>query len=362
MLPYVVLFIVCLFLAYFVKQTQLNSYNITRDQMVNRVCFGGIFFLLFLFSSFRIGIGNDYWQYRTYFNTIYKGQEDTLEWGFNLVVIFVQKIFGYDQYRILFALFAATTLWFFLKAIYEQSESFLLSFFFFFALGNYMNSFTTVRYYLALAIALYSVKYVLKMEWLKFISWIIFAAMFHKSVLFVIPVYFVASLPWKKWFYLSLPIFSVMLYLMPGVFRRIVFLFYPFYEGALFDVPHLSYVNIARSVGTLLLVLLFYKNIEKNNKKLQFYHHLNILAFILFTCASYIPEVSRIGYYLNIGQIFLIPGILLKIPKKKIRILLLTLTILAFSFYFIMFLKKAQQIDIRLVPYRTWLFEDISNY
>ena len=362
MILYIVVFVSSLCLAYLVRGTQGTYNSVTRQQMVNRVSLGGIFCLLFTVSAARIGIGNDYWQYRTYFNTIYKGQEDTLEWGFSFVVIWMQKIFGYDQYRLIFAFFAGITIFFFLKAIYDLSDSFFLSFYFFFALGNYLNSFTTVRYYLVLAIALYSMKFVIRKDYVRFIFWIVLASFFHKSVLFVIPVYLLCRLPWKKWFYALLPVAALLLAFMPGLFREIVFFFYPFYEGALFDVPHLSYINIARSLGTLFLTLLFYKVSVKDETKLQFYHHLNILALIIFSCASYIPEVSRIGYYLNISQIFLIPGILIRIPGKKLRNLLMVATMLMFALYFIMFLKTAEQIDIRLVPYRSWLFENISNY
>ena len=69
----------------------------------------------------------------------------------------------------------------------------------FMAFGYYFQSFNTVRYYLALAIALYAIPYVLKKEWGKFVFLILLGATFHKSLLVVLVLYVLASVDWKKW-------------------------------------------------------------------------------------------------------------------------------------------------------------------
>jgi len=362
---YIALMVVTLLLAMFIKQTtpqpyaenSLQSGRKTRQQILNRVCIFGIFSLLFAVSALRTGIGNDYYKYRIYFQNIYKGFEHTLEPGFSWFVIFMQKVFGYDQYRIIFAAFAFATIFFFLKGIYQQSDWFVFSFFLFMAIGCYLNSYSTVRYYFALSLALYSMKYVLKKDYPRFIFWIILGALFHKSVLFVIPVYYIAALNWKRWFYIGLGILSAALLFLPEVFRILIFTFYPFYEKSVYDTSEISYTNIARSLGTLLLALIYYKKAVSGNHKMEFYFHLNILATIIYCFCSFIPVVSRIGYYCNIVQIFLIPGVIMKIPDKKQKYFFGICVVLAFILYFLLFLKKAQGIDIRIVPYRTWLFE-----
>ena len=96
----------------------------------------------------------------------------------------------------MFAVYAFTTVGIFLLAMYEQSEDFPLTFFLFMALGYYFQTFSTVRYYLALALALYSMKFVLRRQWVRFILLILLGAAFHKSLLVVIPLYILAVLPW----------------------------------------------------------------------------------------------------------------------------------------------------------------------
>ncbi len=66
---------------------------------------------------------------------------------------------------------------------------------------------TTVRYYLAWSVAVFSIKYVLKGQYVKFILLIYSTATIHKSVLLVIPVYILAALPGnagslRRWRYL----------------------------------------------------------------------------------------------------------------------------------------------------------------
>lgn len=52
------------------------------------------------------------------------------------------------------------------------------TFFLFMMMGLYFQTFNTVRYYLALALALYSMKYVLERDGIKFVFWIVVAAFF----------------------------------------------------------------------------------------------------------------------------------------------------------------------------------------
>ena len=163
----------------------------------------GCLFTLFLImagtASLRIDVGNDYGNYVTTFHEIYVGGYVVTEPGFNLLVKLVFRLAGGENYLLVFGLFAVVTAVLFLKAMYDQSVDFTISFALFMLLGLYFRTFNTVRYYFVLAVTLYSLRYVLKKEYGKFILLILFAAFFHKSVLVVIPLYLIAALPWKKW-------------------------------------------------------------------------------------------------------------------------------------------------------------------
>ena len=106
----------------------------------------------------------------------------------------------------------------------------------------------------------------------------------------------------------------------------------------------------------LVLSLICYKWAIKDNVQNRLYFHLNILALLLYTCGSFIPEISRIGYYLTAGHIFLIPSMIRRIPQPALRKGATALTAIAAVFYFAMYLIKAQDLLVRVVPYHTWIF------
>lgn len=319
-----------------------------------------IFLLLTAVSACRIAVGNDYWVYRFQFNLIMQQRTVSYEIGFNAVVWIIQSLLGYDNYLPVFAAFSILTCYFFVKAMYDQGRWFAGTVFLLMTGGYYFSSLNSVRYYLVLAIAMYSMKYVLSGRYDMFILWIVIASLFHKSVLLVIPVYlfakFLSEIRWKKWYGAVLLLLGAAAVLGEGLWRKIIFLFYPFYEGSAFDVRNLSWANIAKCLGTLLLCAICSKQIREN-KRLRFYFFLNVGGLLLYTCCSFIPEISRVGYYLIVSQIFLLPDLLLGMKKGILRNLCILGVGTAFVLYFALFLHQAYDVNIRLLPYLNWLFD-----
>lgn len=332
----------------------------TRGRALTLVACTAVFVLLAAVSACRIAVGNDYWVYRFQFNLIMQERHVSYEWGFNLVVWVIQSIFGYDKYLPVFGFFSIVTCYFFVRALYDQCRWMAAGIFLLMTGGYYFSSLNSVRYYLVLAIALYAMKYVLRKEYGKFILWICLAACFHKSVLVVIPVYLAAGwLAGKKiprWLYVAGGAFLASLLLFQDFYRRIIFLFYPYYENSEFDTGDVSWTNIAKCLGTLLLVMIYYRKAVSEDRQNKFYFLLNLAGLVTYTFGSFIPEISRIGYYFIASQVFLLPGILLKIPEKKWRIFFTAAVGAAFAAYFALFLRSASDVNIRLLPYLNWIF------
>lgn len=332
----------------------------TRQQVCNILAAVAIFALLAGVSACRIAVGNDYWVYRYQFNLIMQNRHVSYEWGFNLVVWLIQSLFGYDNYLPVFGFFSIATAFFFVKALYDQAEWFAASVFLLMTGGFYFSSLNSVRYYFVLSIAMYAIKYVLRKQYGVFILWIMFAACFHKSILVVIPVYLFAG--WlserkiNKWMYCVGGALLVSLFFLKDIYREIIFFFYPYYEGSVFDQVDFSLTNIAKCMGTLFLCILFYKTAIKDKMANRFYFFLNLVGFVVYTFCSFIPEVSRIGYYFIVTQVFLIPGVLIRIPNKKWRIFWTVCVALAFIGYFALFLNSAYDTNIRILPYLNWIF------
>ena len=332
----------------------------TRQQVCNIWAAAAIFLLLTAVSACRIAVGNDYWVYRNNFELIMLDRHVSYEMGFNFVVWVIQSLCGYDKYLPVFGFFSIVTCFFFVKAMYDQAEWFSGTLFLLITGGYYFSSLNSVRYYYALAVALYAMKYVLRKQYAAFCLWIIFAAFFHKSILVVIPVYLLAR--WfaeKKMKYLLITggVFLASLVLFRDVYRKIIFFFYPFYEGSVFDQVEFSVTNIAKCLGVLVLCLVFYKTAVKDNVQNRFYFILNLAGLALYTFGAFIPEGSRIGYYFIAPQIFLVPGVLMRIRDKKWRIFWTAGVAAAFLGYFALFLRSAYDINIRLLPYLNWIFD-----
>jgi hypothetical protein len=332
----------------------------SRKGARNLVAEFAIYVLLTGVSACRIAVGNDYWVYRDNFKLIAQERHVSSEVGFNFIVRCMIDFFGYDNYLPIFALFSVVTVFFFVAALHYLGEYYAFSLFLLLTGGYYFHSLNSIRYYLALAIALFSMKYVLNAQFGKFVLLIAIGSLFHKSVLLVIPVYlagrFLAVVKLKPWYYAVGGIFLIRLVFGQDFYRAIIFKFYPYYEGSVFDNGQISYVNIGKCLATLVLCLVCYKKVLQNNLAYKFYFYLNLFGLVAYCCGSFVPEISRVGYYMIVSQVFLLPGVVKNMGKGWFRTLCTIGVIGAFSLYFVLLLRDMYATDVRLLPYLNWIF------
>lgn len=365
-----------------------QSYRLTRQQLCNRVCLTAIFAILFLLSACRLNVGNDYAKYVEFMHLVNCNAYVPTEIGFNLLVKLLYGLSGYENFLLVFAFYSFVTVLFFLLAMYEQSDEFGLTFFLFMTLGYYFQTFSTVRYYLALAVALYSMKFVLRRQWGRFVVLILLGSTFHKSLLVVIPLYFLASLTWKKWQLAVAALFCTTFLFMQDYYLTLVVFLYPTYEDTEYLEGGTSYISILRCAAVLLfagLVCLMRKKSPAEteqdgsgsqadydgisgqasavswDRRFWFYLYLNLGALILYVFCSFLPIISRIGYYLMVSQILFLPMLLKAVPDKRWRRLFRAGILLAAVLYFAMYLKKGANDGVLILPYRTFFFHDMVN-
>ena len=363
MILYSLITVVTVVLGFMVTNTISDSDYNTRQQLLNRICIAAIFAVLFLTCALRVGVGNDYITYIQNAHEIYVGGITVTEWGYNLVVKMLYVLSGSENYLLLFGFFGFWTILIFMKAMYDQSCDFAVSFLLFMTLGIYFRSFNTVRYYLVLAITLYSLRYVVKKEYVKFILLILLAALFHKSVLVVIPLYIICNRIWPKWFYAIVGVLTVLMYILKEPIMRLALVLYPSYKDTIYLTEGVglreNLFSIGRCVLVLVMVILCYKESVKDNKEAHLYVNMNITAIALYIGGSFLPLVSRFGYYLITAQILLIPKLLQGLKGKKKKYL--TMAVVACAvLYFCYFLKVASGAGIAVLPYKSWLFDEVD--
>lgn len=331
-----------------------------RQQARNLVAETAVFCLLAGVSACRIAVGGDYWVYWLKFQLIDQGRHVSYEKGFVGLVKLFHWIFGEGSYLPIFGFFSLVTVFFFLKALHDQADWYVLSLFLLLTQGFYFNSMNSVRYYFALALAMYAQKYVLRGEYGKFILWVLLGCTIHKSVLLIIPAYIAADLlsrvRLKKWHYAVGILLILSLIFGQEIYRKIIFHFYPYYENSMFDNGEISWANIGKCLGTLVLCLFCYRKCIREERRYRYYFYLNLAGLLVYCCGSFIPEVSRVGYYFIQAQIFLIPGALQRIEKKWFRVLCEVGVIAAFLLYFLLLLRGMYDVEIRLLPYLNWIF------
>ncbi|MDD5939583.1 MAG: EpsG family protein [Lachnospiraceae bacterium] len=427
--------------------------GIRRGRAASFVFLAALFLVLFVPEALRQETGNDYMRYVEFFHLAYVHAYVPTEPGFNWLCRLIYGLCGYENYLLLFALFAAGTILFFLAAMRQQAEDFPLTFLLFMFSGYYFQSYNTVRYYLALAIVLYAQHFLFDGRWPAAALFFVLAALFHKSALVVFLFYPLCMLRWKK---RDLPLLlcagAGVLILREPVMDLIVKL-YPSYAGTsiLAEGGQVSPGNIARNALILVLALWAVRawkpltdkahteatdrrdtrksltdkihteaadgwDIRKpltdrahtegtdglaalqRDPSLRFRLHCTVLALLLYICGWFIPELSRIGYYLMVPQIFLIPQLLRireeegaaeeilpekgsadgteerqerkkKCGGKRIRDggrscstrLVRAGIILAALLNFAVFLHSAGASNIRILPYRSFLFHELSQ-
>lgn len=338
-----------------------QPYRVTRQQMCSRVCLVAIFLILFALSACRQNVGNDYAKYVEFMHLVNSDAYVPTETGFNLLVKIIYGISGFENFLLVFAVYAFATILLFLIAAYEQSDDFPLTFFLFMALGYYFQTFNTVRYYLALAIALYAMKFPIRRQWGRFIVLVLLGSLFHKSLLVILPLYFLASVSWKKWQLALGGLFCTTFLFCQDFYLKAVVFLYPTYKDTEYLEGGTSYINILRCLAVLGFSLFYYQKSIKGDRRMQFYFYLNLGALVLYVFCSFLPIISRIGYYLTISHILFLPALLGKVEEERWKKLLRIGMIAAALLYFAKFMGRAYDDGLLILPYKTFFFHDMVD-
>lgn len=288
----------------------------------------GILFIVIM-SSIRYGFGADYFTYQSVFYDLSSGINVE---GFEVGFVFLNKIIGFmglpfNFLLFVIAVFNATLVYISLKRVpikYRWLSLFLyLTYFDLFFYGL-----SAIRQSIVVSIFIYSVKYIQQKQLKKYILWILFGQLFHRTAFLLILVYFIyhkyRKLNYRSRSILSLSIlivYSVSIkfleFLEPYLNRRLKY--YLFLDGS---------SSIGSNIGGLLVILVILiawiyitTNIIEKNIKDDIYnvYMFAIVIFILLKGMQYIHYygfIPRIQMYFYSVYIFVVPCILQKIESK----------------------------------------------
>lgn len=316
-----------------------------------------IFLELYIISAIRVHVGTDYGIYLDLYKKIDKLTYDPkgMEFGYFYLNKFVKNIFGGE-----YAIFAVTSL-IIIGLVYLTVKKFsvdpVLSLIIYMCV-SYLTSLNIIRQSIAISIVFFSIRYIdSKVKWL---IPLLIGVLFHKTMILVIPFFFLAKLNLKKKHYIFIGIIGIGLFLTYG--RTLIFITefiegFDHYVGSNFVKEGANPIRTIITFTIFIFFLLDYKEIMKNkNMKFAFTMFLFGTMFSLFMVKGKI--FARVVDYFDIFQILLIPYVINSIKKLNIfclkkYILLITTIILAANFYYFYYSVKTNQSNV--IPYKTYI-------
>ena len=342
----------------------------SRGSLLRRSCLFLIALILMVPAILRQETGNDYLRYVEFFHLASIDAYVPTEAGFNWLAKAVYGLCGYENYLLLFAIYAAMTILVMLTVIRQQAENFCFSFFLFMMFGYYFQSFNTMRYYFALSLSLLAMTCLLRRKYAGFVILALLAALFHKTALITLLLYPVAARRWKKRDLAAGVALGLAVLLIHEKAMELLLSLYPSWEGTvdLAAGTSISWVNIAKCLAVLLLA--YYVRADEDpetfrGRQLVMYWNSAYIGLLLYVFGWFIPEVSRICYYLTFTQIFYLPMLRSGLPEteqgRRQKKLLTILVIAAALVFFALFLRTAYRDTIKILPYKSFLFHDLNR-
>ena len=342
----------------------------SRGSLLRRSCLFLIALILMIPAILRQETGNDYLRYVEFFHLASIDAYVPTEAGFNWLAKAVYGLCGYENYLLLFAIYAVMTILAMLAVIRQQAENFCFSFFLFMMFGYYFQSFNTMRYYFALSLSLLAMTCLLRRQYAGFVILVLLASLFHKTALITLLLYPVAARRWKKRELAAAVVPGLAVLLLHEKAMELLLSLYPSWEGTvdLAAGTSISWVNIAKCLAVLLLA--YYVKADEDpdtfrGRQLVMYRNSAYIGLLLYVFGWFIPEVSRICYYLTFTQIFYLPMLLSELPEteqgRRQKKLLTILVIAAALVFFALFLRTAYRDTIKILPYKSFLFHDLNR-
>lgn len=321
----------------------------SKYNKLSKIIFWFAILIPLIISANRYGIGTDYFNYVSRYYKITSENNIFLsivnngisEPGWIVLNYLVKYIF--DDVKYVFVLSSIFILTFSFTAIYKYRYRINISIAtFIFMCTMYNLSFNIIRQSLAMAIILFSIKYIEEKKPFKFLAIVFLAGSFHYSALIFIPLYWFFRTNKQNWgkvkrgiLYLLFILlvfnfdtfFNFLVNLGGGVFSK-----YSAYE--LNDYSEIGFGNIIIRLPIIIIILLNIKRLKKIDAFMGEITSLYFISLILFFLAYMAPFIGRITMFFEMIQIFIVPAI---IKAQNNTFAKYTLIIIILVYYILIF-------------------------
>lgn len=287
----------------------IESYN-KKD---GHLLFGLNIFLLFVICACRAyDVGTDTNNYLDIYKSLSVEYIRGVEYGWYALMWISKEIFG--SYRIFLMIVSFLTILFIKKSICVFSKNWNLSLYYFIVFYFYFQSFNIMRQMLATSIVLYAYTFVDKQKIISFFKYVTMAAFIHTSSLIALPLYFVSRIHISKQvgvllivlsFIFSALIVPIVLEYVSGIEMYSMYIY-----G---EIKEESYISKNLLLHSLVAAALFF---DKNKGGL---FNIFFIGLLIVNVLSLFEVLGRIGLYMKIAIILILPNAYFKINGMKIN-------------------------------------------
>lgn len=346
----------------FISASSVSRYIVDIDEFGRRqysrngiICISLTVLILSFVSGFRWRVGTDF---TGYVNLFYRARttlvSDFLSYkepGITLLAF----IGGYiaNNPIILFILTSIITITLYIVTIEKYSDTFILSILLYMFIGSWHGAFNGIRQYIAAAIVFAGHRYIFEKKLIKYLLVIAIASLFHRTVLIMIPVFFLVGrkITFKNLFFTLIAVYAI------RVSYDYLFSIMSFLKGS--DQTQYNYmlteVNVYRvlvAFAPLVMAILLYRSVFFKNEENSFYVMLMVVnaGFMLATSGS--AYLARVGIYTEAFATLGLPRIIDGYREDNRKFLTIVIVLLYFAYWI-------YELYVRGLINFTWWFSTI---
>lgn len=302
--------------------------------------------ILILFSGLRENVGTDFKMYKNLFynlnnlNNVESYYFGDIEKGY---ILFNKILYSINSHhRILFIGTSVVIIGLIFNCIYKYNKNYLLSILLFIGMGYYHSSFNGIRQYMALVIFVYSIRFIINKNIKKYIICIFIACLFHKTVVMMLPIYFINKIRFnKKRFLLTIiPILLIgfsyeFIVNNLSIISNYYFQKYLNSEYLYSGIGGISnYIYIMSFIVIYIVSILRYSSIVVKYENVKIFIILCGISIVFMLLGLKSLLFFRVSLYFSIFYIFLIPMILDTL-NIKLRLAIYPIGTIWFLYFFV---------------------------
>ncbi|EOU1251734.1 EpsG family protein, partial [Clostridium perfringens] len=275
-----------------------------------------------------------------YFNSFIKSFTDNYIWLFFFIAIITLTILLYYNYK--YCTYPFFTLTFYMYKTF------------------FYTNFVAMRQSIAIAIFIFSIKYIINGSFKKYFILVLLATLFHSSAIVLVFLYFLRYVNLRKMKFINIILIGIFIMIFSMPIIKLIGLIIGLIGGTETVLNKINSIHGSLGINLhviemIVLYIVFAKNYKITNEKEKIWFNLFVTYCILIISFSSQVIFIRIAMYFYFPIMIFISSSLEKIKNSKYKILLVYIFTIIF---FIGYVKYLKQFDSGgLIPYKSILIK-----